>query len=144
MGHRAGPGARNGLAGRGRPAAAAAFGLATGRGRGGAPRRAGGVRQPACRGLLWGTAIAWAGDEVPLADAGDALRIDRLVAVDEPGQPRTWWVLDYKLEPRPQDDADNLAQLDRYRRLVAALQPGEPVRAAFVTGRGERVDLPLA
>jgi ATP-dependent helicase/nuclease subunit A len=73
------------------------------------------------------------------------LRIDRLVALrPERGgaTPKTWWVLDYKLEPRPQDDADNLTQLATYRRVVAALQPGEAVRAAFINGRGELIELP--
>jgi ATP-dependent helicase/nuclease subunit A len=105
----------------------------------------------ACRRLLQGPDIDWAGDEVPVADGGDALRIDRLVALRDISAPqdlfsdgavRTWWVLDYKLEPRPQDDAENLAQLARYRRVVSALQPGEPVRAAFINGRGELIELP--
>jgi hypothetical protein len=33
-----------------------------------------------------------------------------------------------------------LAQLRRYRQAVAGLQPGEPVRGAFVTGRGEFIE----
>jgi ATP-dependent helicase/nuclease subunit A len=94
-----------------------------------------------CVPLLRGPGLVWAGDEVPLAEGGESLRVDRLVAVRGPGDAgRTWWVLDYKLEPRPQDDADNLAQLARYRRAVAALQPGEPVRVAFVTGHGELLE----
>jgi ATP-dependent helicase/nuclease subunit A len=55
-------------------------------------------------------------------------------------EPRTWWVLDYKLEPRPEEDEENQAQLARYRQAVAALQPGEPVRAAFINGRGELIE----
>ena len=95
----------------------------------------------ACAPLLGGPGIVWSGDEVPVSDGEEALRIDRLVAVQRDLlEPRTWWVLDYKLEPRPQDDAENLAQLARYRRAVAALQPGEPVRAAFVNGRGELIE----
>ncbi|MFZ5547077.1 MAG: UvrD-helicase domain-containing protein [Pseudomonadota bacterium] len=98
---------------------------------------------PPCARLLRGPGIAWAGDEVPVADGGESLRIDRLVALAPHGDGgrRIWWVLDYKLEPRPQDDEANREQLGRYRRLVAALQPGEPVEAAFVTGRGELVPL---
>lgn len=95
---------------------------------------------PSCVALLHGPTLAWAGDEVPVAEDGEPLRIDRLVAVADSVGLRTWWVLDYKLEPRPQDDPQNLAQLRRYRRAVAALQPGEPVRGAFVTGRGEFIE----
>jgi ATP-dependent helicase/nuclease subunit A len=51
-------------------------------------------------------------------------------------------VLDYKLSRSPQGDAALLAQLDDYRQAVAALVPGEPVRAAFVTAAGELVELP--
>jgi len=109
------------------------------------------LASPACARLLRGPGIDWAGDEVPVADGGESLRIDRLVALSDPsssldlfsgGVARTWWVLDYKLESRPQDDPDNQAQLARYRRLVTALQPGEPVRAAFINGRGELIELP--
>jgi len=95
----------------------------------------------ACTPLLRGPQIVWAGDEVPIADGGEPLRIDRLVALrTSEAAERAWWVLDYKLEPRPQDGAENRAQLARYRQAVAALQPGEPVRAAFVTGRGDLIE----
>jgi ATP-dependent helicase/nuclease subunit A len=94
-----------------------------------------------CAPLLGGPGIVWAADEVPVADGGDALRIDRLVAVQHDLlEPRTWWVLDYKLEPRPEENEENQAQLARYRQAVAALQPGEPVRAAFINGRGELIE----
>ncbi len=59
-----------------------------------------------------------------------------LLAVPE----RCWWVLDYKLGSAPQDDAALLAQLAAYRAAVAALVPGEPVRAAFITARGELIE----
>ncbi|MGM9486199.1 UvrD-helicase domain-containing protein [Ideonella sp. YS5] len=95
----------------------------------------------ACAPFLRGPGIVWAGDEVPVAEGGDALRIDRLVAVrNDLLEPRTWWVLDYKLEPHPQDDEDNRIQLARYRQAVASLQPGEPVRAAFINARGELIE----
>jgi ATP-dependent helicase/nuclease subunit A len=124
------------------PSAAAEFGLA--KEEAAVARRAAeavwGSR--ACAPLLRGAGIVWAGDEVPVAQGGEALRIDRLVALqNDLLEPRTWWVLDYKLEPRPQDDEENQVQLARYREAVAALQPDEPVRAAFITGRGELIEL---
>ncbi len=88
-----------------------------------------------------GAGLVWAGDEVPLAWDGEVLRIDRLVAKRAAGGSHTWWVLDYKLEARPQDDPENQAQLSRYREAVAALQPGEEVRAAFVNGLGQVIPL---
>jgi ATP-dependent helicase/nuclease subunit A len=84
-------------------------------------------------------AVAWAGNEVPVADGTELLRIDRLVALDEAGR-RTWWVLDYKLQQTPQQVPAYQAQLARYRALVQQLQPQDEVRAAFVTGRGEVVE----
>ncbi|TAK97274.1 MAG: DNA helicase UvrD [Aquabacterium sp.] len=84
--------------------------------------------------------LAWAGNEVALHDDGQVLRIDRLVAVrGETG--REWWVLDYKLQHRPQALASYRAQLQRYVKAVSVLQPNEPVRAAFITGAGEWVPL---
>jgi ATP-dependent helicase/nuclease subunit A len=91
--------------------------------------------------LRGGADLAWAGDEVPLAWDGETLRIDRLVATRASDGSHTWWVVDYKLEARPQDDPENRAQLARYREAVAALQPGEEVRAAFVTGLGQLIPL---
>jgi ATP-dependent helicase/nuclease subunit A len=85
-------------------------------------------------------ALRWAGNEVTLADADGLLRIDRLVCRDAAGGAE-WWVLDYKLAPAPQDDPALRAQLARYRAAVQALRPGERVRAAFVTGRGEVVEV---
>ena len=81
-----------------------------------------------------------AGNEVPVADAGEVLRIDRLVELDEAGE-RTWWVLDYKLRHTPQVLAEYRAQMLRYRAAVQALQPGAAVRCAFITGAGELVEL---
>jgi ATP-dependent helicase/nuclease subunit A len=79
--------------------------------------------------------LAWAGDEVELVHEGQALRLDRLVQLRDGG----WWVLDYKSATRPQDDPALLAQLRRYGRAVAALNPGEPVQLAFLTGAGRLV-----
>jgi ATP-dependent helicase/nuclease subunit A len=70
---------------------------------------------------------------------GGALRrIDRLVRSRMDG---TWWVLDYKSAARPEDDPELRAQLTQYRDAVAAAHPGEPVRAAFLTGTGRLVGL---
>ncbi|MFP5399996.1 MAG: UvrD-helicase domain-containing protein [Gammaproteobacteria bacterium] len=88
--------------------------------------------------------LAWAGNEVPLADAEGALRIDRLVCLP-PGSGASganeWWVLDYKLAQSPGEVGAYRDQLARYRAAVQALQPGEAVRAAFVTGGGALVEL---
>jgi ATP-dependent helicase/nuclease subunit A len=86
-------------------------------------------------------APAWAGNEVGLAHDGELLRIDRLVALDQPAG-RTWWVLDYKLDATPEHVAEYRHQLARYRAAVAAAQPGEAVRAAFITAGGRVVELP--
>ena len=90
--------------------------------------------------------LLWAGNEVPMAVAGQMLRIDRLVQLRGPapggGPPGSWWVLDYKLNHAPQALQANRAQLAGYRDAVAAQQPGEPVFAAFVSAGGRL--LPLA
>jgi len=84
--------------------------------------------------------LRWAGNEVPVADAGGVARIDRLVCLERDGAPE-WWVLDYKLAHAPAEVDAHRAQLARYRAAVQALQPGERVRAAFVTGRGDVVEV---
>jgi ATP-dependent helicase/nuclease subunit A len=81
--------------------------------------------------------LRWAGNEVPLADQGDTLRIDRLVQMAGDG---SWWVLDYKLNQAPHELQDNLLQLQRYRQAVQALQPGEMVRSAFITAQGRLIE----
>lgn len=83
--------------------------------------------------------IEWAGSEVNVPHRGEVLRIDRLVARRDEGG-LTWWVLDYKLAAAPQSDPALLEQLRRYRDAVAALQPGDRVRAAFLTAAGELVE----
>jgi len=89
-------------------------------------------------------ALAWAGNEVPItgvgARAGELLRIDRLVCTA--GSDPTWWVLDYKQGSAPQHNPAYRDQLGAYRRAVQALQPGEPVRAAFINASGELLELP--
>jgi ATP-dependent helicase/nuclease subunit A len=86
------------------------------------------------------TQVAWAANEVELVHEGELLRLDRLVAVDTP-QGREWWVLDYKLAHRPQDEPELQAQMARYRRAVQALKPGEVIRTALIGGAGELVQL---
>ncbi|WP_295645403.1 exodeoxyribonuclease V subunit beta [uncultured Methylibium sp.] len=94
----------------------------------------------ACRRFYDRTALQWAGNEVPLVWQGASLRIDRLVAL-RGSQGPTWWVLDYKLQHAPQAIEAHRAQLAGYRDAVQALQPGEAVRAAFITGAGELIEL---
>jgi ATP-dependent helicase/nuclease subunit A len=87
-------------------------------------------------------ALAWAGNEVPIAgvgaQAGQVLRIDRLVCTQ--GDAPAWWVLDYKLDGTPQANPAYRDQLAAYRRAVQALQPGDAVRAAFINGQGELIE----
>ena len=52
-----------------------------------------------------------------------------------------WWVLDYKLQAGAASLPLYREQLARYVHAVAALQPGEAVRAALVTGAGELLPL---
>ena len=68
----------------------------------------------------------------------DTLRIDRLVRERASG---TWWILDYKSAARPERDAALIAQMQRYRAAVQQAHPGATVRAAFLTGQGELVNL---
>ena len=101
------------------------------------------VDSPECAPFFDPALLAWAGNEVPVALDGEVLRIDRLVAVRRDGVSGTavWWVLDYKLSGQPLADPDLCIQLRRYRDAVRALQPGEPVRAAFITGGGRLLRL---
>jgi ATP-dependent helicase/nuclease subunit A len=93
---------------------------------------------PECRRFFDAASIEWAGNEVAVASAdGLPRRIDRLVLLREPE--RAWWVLDYKLAADPARDPALQAQLADYRRAVAALVPGQTVRAAFITGQGRVV-----
>ncbi len=87
-----------------------------------------------------GAGLRWAGNEVPVADAGELLRIDRLVQLERAGE-STWWVLDYKLAHAPQQLEIYRAQLHRYRAAVQRAQPGEAVRCAFITGAGEVIEI---
>jgi ATP-dependent helicase/nuclease subunit A len=99
------------------------------------------LTSPACAQFFSGPQLVWAGNEVPLAVAGQALRIDRLVALRDESVDATthWWVLDYKLNSDPHADPANTEQLARYVAAVQALQPGDVVHGAFITGQGQRV-----
>ena len=82
--------------------------------------------------------VDWHANEVPLHHEGELLRLDRLVRRTGSGE---WWVLDYKTAARPEQQAELIDQLARYRLAVQAACPGEPVRAAFLTGQGKLVVL---
>jgi len=97
---------------------------------------------PAARRFFDGPALRWSGNEVPIGDAGDVLRIDRLVLLDDPaGASPTWWVLDYKLQHAPQELEAYRVQLLRYRDAVRRAQPGSPVRCAFLSGAGDVIEI---
>ncbi|MET0335934.1 MAG: UvrD-helicase domain-containing protein [Rhizobacter sp.] len=97
-------------------------------------------RNPDARRFMVHPGLRWAGNEVPVAEAGEVLRIDRLVQLDE-GDGPTWWVLDYKLALEPGEQTIYREQMLRYRRAVAALAPGEPVRCALVNGQGSVIEV---
>lgn len=92
---------------------------------------------PACRPFFAAHGLSWAGNEVPVAEAGELLRIDRLVQLTD----GAWWVLDYKLALQPETQAAYRDQMLRYRRAVMALQPGEPVRCALINGQGSVIEV---
>jgi ATP-dependent helicase/nuclease subunit A len=50
-------------------------------------------------------------------------------------------VLDYKLRHTPQALDTYREQLLRYRDAVLAAQPGDSVRCAFITGKGEVIEI---
>ena len=97
----------------------------------------------ACARFFGGPGLRWAGNEVPVADAGEMLRIDRLVQLDGANGPE-WWVLDYKLAHAPEQLAGYRRQLARYRSAVQRMQPLESVRCAFITGQGAVVEVDVA
>jgi ATP-dependent helicase/nuclease subunit A len=96
--------------------------------------------EPALQAWLDPAQLAWAGNEVPLQHQWQVLRLDRLVATEVNGR-RRWWVIDYKLGHRPQSQEAYQHQLRRYVDAIQALQPGDEVGAAFITGQGEWVPL---
>ncbi len=107
-------------------------------------RIAGGILGSAeCAHFFTGPQLLWAGNEVPVVDADELLRIDRLVALNDGGQ-RVWWVLDYKIALHPGGQTAYRAQLLRYRQAVQRLQPGEPVRCALISGAGRLFEVNVA
>jgi len=101
------------------------------------------LSSPACAQFFSGPALRWAANEVPVAHGSETLRIDRLVALAEAEGAVTWWVLDYKLQLSHAALPAYHAQLRRYAEALRLLQPKDKVRAAFITGDGELVELPL-
>ena len=100
------------------------------------------LNSPSCGRFFDAAALQWAGNEVPLSWEGQSLRIDRLVALHGvPGAPATWWVLDYKLRSDPASVLAYRDQMSRYVAAVAALQPGDAVRGAFITGQGDLIEI---
>ncbi|AVS70836.1 DNA helicase UvrD [Paracidovorax avenae] len=89
----------------------------------------------------WNSAdIQLAMDEAPIVHRGQTLRIDRLVRRSTGGRGE-WWVLDYKSAANPERQAELVEQMRRYRQAVQGQFPGEPVRAAFLTGDGRMVEV---
>ncbi len=84
------------------------------------------------------TVLAWQANEVELMFQGEPLRLDRLVQREDTGQ---WWVLDFKSSSTPQHQPEMVAQLQAYRSAVQHITPGAVVRAAFLTGQGELIEL---
>ncbi|MEO3691474.1 UvrD-helicase domain-containing protein [Roseateles paludis] len=86
--------------------------------------------------------LLWAGNEVAVTVGEAEGRIDRLVQCRATAsEPATWWVLDYKLGRTPEAVEAYHAQLSGYVAAVQALQPGELVRAALISGEGRVIAL---
>lgn len=84
------------------------------------------------------SALRWQGNEVALSFQGQAMRVDRLVQLHSTSE---WWVLDFKSSHDPMALETLRAQLARYRAAVQRIQPGERVRAAFLTPQGRLLEL---
>ncbi|WP_298829937.1 exodeoxyribonuclease V subunit beta [uncultured Piscinibacter sp.] len=97
------------------------------------------LASPECARFFDPSALRWAGNEVPVSLDGTVLRIDRLVRMDEQGVD-TWWVLDYKLQHRPEELSVYHDQLAAYRAAVRQAQPGARVRSAFIAGDGRLIE----
>jgi ATP-dependent helicase/nuclease subunit A len=82
--------------------------------------------------------IDWQANEVELLHANQLLRLDRLV---KHSATQTWWVLDYKSANAPQHQTALRAQLAQYQQAVQQAHPGAAVKAAFITGEGQLVEL---
>ncbi|MFN3862323.1 MAG: PD-(D/E)XK nuclease family protein, partial [Roseateles sp.] len=93
------------------------------------------LASPECRPFFDAAELLWAGNEVPVGQGSDDQRIDRLVQKRD----GSWWVLDYKLGATPEREPAYIAQMRGYVAAVQALQPGEPVHAALISGTGRLV-----
>jgi len=97
------------------------------------------LASPDCRPFFDPAELLWAGNEVAVGQGMDGgekdQRIDRLVQRRD----GSWWVLDYKLGATPEREPAYLEQMRGYVAAVQALQPGEPVRAALISGTGRFV-----
>ena len=92
-------------------------------------------------GWLWSPEqIAFEANEVAVFDAGELLRIDRLVQTMD----HQWWVIDFKSTTRPNDDAVLRAQLKRYADVIARLTGSAAVNPVFMTPEGLVVPLDLS
>jgi len=79
-------------------------------------------------------ASAWS--ELEMVDpAGDSLRIDRLVELDD-----AIWILDYKWRCTEAERAGYERQLARYAALVADVHTGRRIRAALVLADGSLIE----
>ncbi len=92
---------------------------------------------PALKPWLTAQGWAWAGNEVPLADAHGAMRLDRLVARADDDGKLTWWVMDHKLNHDPLAHEAYQRQMSRYVAAVKLSQPGDRVGGAFITAAGQ-------
>ena len=88
-------------------------------------------------------ALQWQGDEVELVVAGQLRRIDRLVQRKDAPHAGHWWVLDYKSSQQPDQQVELLEQLRAYRSAVQLIYPEAVVKAAFLTGAGGVIEVPM-
>ena len=91
-------------------------------------------------GWLWSAEqVAFEANEVAVFDAGELLRIDRLVQTVD----HQWWVIDFKSSTRPNDDGALRAQLKRYADVIVRLTGSTAVNSVFMTPEGRIVPLNL-
>jgi ATP-dependent helicase/nuclease subunit A len=95
------------------------------------------LQSPDCRPFFDPARLRWAGNEVAINASGEDRRIDRLVQLDD----GVWWVLDYKLGATPEHEPAYIEQMRGYVAAIQKLQPGEPVRAALISGTGRLVSV---
>ncbi len=76
-------------------------------------------------------------NELELVDAsGEALRIDRLVDLDE-----AVWILDYKWRCLDSERESYRRQLARYAAVIESLRPGRRIRTALVLSDGSLLEM---